>query len=63
MFGGVTVVDTDRTNSLQTVWLTIPSLKTMSWSVVWKCLDRQRMYESQRTLADLGVPLDLLPPG
>ncbi|WAR26504.1 KLD10-like protein [Mya arenaria] len=60
VFGGVTKIDTERTNDLQCVWLAIPSLRTMSWSVVWSCLDKTRLAETRSRLLQLGVPADLL---
>lgn len=60
MFAGVDEIDTSRTNALQTVWLTVPSLKTMSWSVLWNCLDLRNLHTNRKHLLQMGVPDYLL---
>lgn len=61
VFGGVNKVDTSRTNCLQAIWLTVPALKTISWSVVWKHLDITKIRENHKHLLELGVPDIFLP--
>lgn len=39
VFGGVSKIDRVRTNCLQRVWLTTPSLQDMCWERITSCLD------------------------
>ncbi|KAH3819904.1 kelch domain-containing protein 10-like [Dreissena polymorpha] len=60
IFGGVTKIDSERTNSLQTVWLTVPSLQAMSWHAVCARLDTASITDNVQGLREAGVPEQLL---
>lgn len=60
IFGGVTDIETNtRSDKLYRTWLTIPSLREMSWDAV-NHYCRNLADESSETLLELGVPREFV---
>ena len=59
VFGGVTVLDVKRTSSIYAIQVTAPSLKERCWQILTELIpDVEKV--SKSTLAQLGVPRDLI---
>lgn len=63
IFGGVCRIDDERTNCLQKIWFSIPTLKTLAWSALTDAVDTDLLVHNKETVIHFGIPsylLDLL---
>ena len=60
VFGGVSRIDDQRTNTLQKIWLDIPTLKTLCWTVITDYVDPEYLVQNKQAAIQLGIPSYLL---
>ncbi|KAK3103056.1 hypothetical protein FSP39_016129, partial [Pinctada imbricata] len=57
IFGGVSKIDMVRTNCLQRVWLTIPSLRELCWEHLCSLHNMEKLSRNKDILMASGIPL------
>ena len=57
VFGGVTQLDTIRTNCVQRIWLTLPSLQELCWENMCSNLDMNKLQKHKSELFEIGIPM------
>lgn len=57
VFGGVTKVDDVRTNCVQRIWLTLPSLQELCWENMCSKFDMNKLQRKRSELFEIGIPM------
>ncbi|OWF43573.1 kelch domain-containing protein 10-like [Mizuhopecten yessoensis] len=57
VFGGVSRIDTIRTNAVQRIWLRVPALDELCWDYMCRKMDVVKFKQDKKNLLGLGVPM------